>query len=156
MWTGCWNFEFYSMKKKRLKKGVKKPRCGLCGKAGQLMKTDCCNQWICDDNDAYVIFSYARNSCARNHDRYTICAYHSHEEHPGTWQACKKCRESFDTEDYVDMATNEYNFEKLENPPSFEPTLCARCKNVIDRSEGGYSIVPREGFVCGKCSPSLF
>ena len=30
-----------------------KPRCGLCGKRGNLTKTECCGQWICDDEDNY-------------------------------------------------------------------------------------------------------
>jgi hypothetical protein len=34
------------------------PRCGLCGKRGRLVRTECCGQWICDDEDSYVLFSY--------------------------------------------------------------------------------------------------
>ena len=137
---------------KRTNKTGSKPRCGLCGKTGKVTKTLCCDHWICDDSDTYVLFSYARNSCWRNHDRYTLCAYHSHEGHTGAWQTCTTCRESFDTEDYVEMATNESNFEKLQNPPSYEPTTCAECGQVIIRAHGGYSMVPNKGFVCGACS----
>ena len=127
------------------------PRCGLCGKTTQLTKTSCCGNWICDDESNYVMFSYARNSCHRNHDRYTLCSYHYHERHAGAdWRACAKCRASFDTEDYVDMATNEYNFVKLANPPKFAPTKCAKCKAIIKRAEGGYSIKGKE-FFCMKC-----
>ena len=42
------------------------PRCGLCGKMANLTKTECCGRWICDDEDKYVLFSYARYSCHRN------------------------------------------------------------------------------------------
>jgi hypothetical protein len=66
-------------------------RCGLCGKQGKLTKTPCCGNWICDDSRKYVMFSYARNSCFRNHDRYTLCAFHHHEKHGGDWKNCKKC-----------------------------------------------------------------
>jgi hypothetical protein len=61
-----------------------KPACGLCGKTGKVYKTECCGNWICDDHDKYQLFSYARNSCARNHDRYTVCGAHFNEghEHP--------------------------------------------------------------------------
>ena len=38
--------------------GTKK--CGLCGKTSRLTKTACCGNWICDDEDKYVMFSYAR------------------------------------------------------------------------------------------------
>jgi hypothetical protein len=55
------------------------PRCGLCRKTKHLTRTDCCGNWICDDEHTYVLFSYARNSCHRNHSRYTLCAYHDNE-----------------------------------------------------------------------------
>ena len=127
------------------------PACGLCKKQDKLTKTMCCDNWICDDNDRYVVFSYARNSCWRNHDRYTVCAYHHHEEHGDEWLTCKKCATGFDTEDYVDMATNEYNFVKLPNPPSFDPTICADCGRVIVRAKEGFTSVPSKGYVCEDC-----
>ena len=57
------------------------PRCGLCGKTKNLTKMECCGNWICDDEHKYVMFSYARNSCHRNHLRYTLCGYHSYLSH---------------------------------------------------------------------------
>ena len=47
------------------KKKADKPRCGLCGKTKNLTKTECCGNWICDDEHKYVMLSYARNSCYR-------------------------------------------------------------------------------------------
>ncbi|MEK9130443.1 MAG: hypothetical protein AAB526_03575 [Patescibacteria group bacterium] len=129
---------------------VDKPKCGLCGKTKNLIKTECCGNWICNDTHKYVMFSYDRNSCYRNHDRYTICSYHNHEGHSGDWKICKKCRDDFETENYVDMATNEYNFEKLENPPKYEPTKCIKCGCVIKLADGGYSM-NKEGYVCMNC-----
>jgi len=76
-------------RKKSIKKGQEKsvkPKCGLCGKTTNLTKTECCGQWICDDEDQYVPFSYARNSCYRNHRLYTLCGYHYAEGHPGDWK----------------------------------------------------------------------
>ncbi len=129
------------------------PRCGLCGKTGNLTKTPCCGNWICDDEDQYVLFSYARNSCYRNHSRYTLCGYHYAEDHPGDWKTCPQCREDFEkTERYVYFGTNEYNFEKLENPPEYEPTRCAECNKVISLSEEGYTIKPSGDYVCENCS----
>jgi hypothetical protein len=130
---------------------LEKPRCGLCGKTKNLTKTKCCGQWICDDEDQYVLFSYARNSCNRNHDRYTLCSYHHNEGHTGDWKTCQKCREDFESEIYVYYGTNEYNFEKLENPPDYEPTRCAKCNQVIVLSEGGYSMRGGE-YYCANCS----
>jgi hypothetical protein len=120
-----------------------KPRCGLCGKTKHLVNTDCCGNWICDDEHKYEPFSYARNSCSRNHRRYTLCSYHFTEGHKGHWKNCKACRESFAAEMYVWYGTNEYNFDGLENPPHYEPTHCDACAVVIKLGTDGYSIGPR-------------
>ena len=128
------------------------PRCGLCGKARKLARTECCGQWICDDEDRYVMFSYARNSCSRNHRRYTLCGYHFAEEHSGDWRECRKCRASFETEIYVYYGTNEYNFVKLEHPPGYAPTRCRTCGSVIRLAEDAYTMKGR-GYYCGRCSP---
>lgn len=128
-----------------------RPRCGLCGKKGKLTKTECCGQWVCDDEESYVLFSYARNSCSRNHRRYTLCGFHFNEGHAGGWQDCKKCRKDFKTEIYVHFGTNEFNFEKLANPPAFEPTRCTKCTKVIKLAEEGYSI-SKSGTHCMACS----
>lgn len=128
------------------------PRCGLCGKTGGLTKTECCDQWICDDENQYVLFSYARNSCQRNHDRYTLCSYHLHEGHKGDWKECKKCKKSFETEIYVWYGTNDYNFEKLPNPPKYKPTKCTKCGKIIKLGEEGYSLF-RGKYSCEECGP---
>jgi hypothetical protein len=133
-------------------KNDRSPRCGLCGKTTNLTKTECCGNWICDDEHKYVLFSYARNSCHRNHSRYTLCSYHYNEGHSGHWKDCPECRESFSTEMYVYYGTNEYNFEKLANPPEYEPTRCTKCGCVISLSEDGYMVSPDEGYLCEKCA----
>lgn len=118
-----------------------KVHCGLCGKGKSITKTECCNNWICDDEDKYVLFSYARNSCSRNHRRFTLCGSHAVEEHMGVWKNCKKCLQSLghELEMYVWYGTNEYNFTKLKNPPAYKPTHCAKCRKIISLSDGGYS-----------------
>jgi len=133
------------------KKSDGKPKCGLCGKTKKLTKTECCGQWICDDEDKYVLFSYARNSCYRNHRRYTLCGYHHTEGHPGDWKDCPKCRSAFETEMYVFYGTNEFNFQKLENPPAYLPTKCARCGVVISLGYDGYSTKGGE-YWCEECT----
>ena len=126
------------------------PSCGLCGKTEKLVKTPCCDNWICDDEDQYVMFSYARNSCSRNHRRYTLCGVHYNEQHEGHWKDCPQCREVIETEMYVYYGTNKYNFEKLKNPPKYQPTRCSKCNSIIVLSKGGYS-VSSEGYLCIKC-----
>lgn len=124
--------------------------CGLCGKSGRLTKTECCNRTICDDEQEYVAFSYARNSCSRNHGRYTLCAAHFSERHGGSWKTCAPCREAFETEMYVWYGTNEYNFEKLENPPKFRPTFCAGCHRRISLGTDGY-VIGGGKYWCEEC-----
>ena len=131
------------------------PRCGLCGNTENLTRTECCDQWICNDEDQYVMFSFARNSCRRNHRRFTLCGHHYAERHPGYWKDCPQCREDCETELYVYYGTNEYNFEKLENPPEYEPTRCVKCDTVISMGEDGYSI-SQEGYLCEQCARLKF
>lgn len=130
----------------------KKQVCGLCGSnRKRLTKTECCDNWICDDEDSYVMFSYARNSCSRNHRRFTLCGFHNVEEHAGDWKRCNECRDSFDTEDYVWYGTNAYNLEKLHNPPHYEPTHCFQCNTIIHRGDEGYTQMPNGTFLCEAC-----
>ena len=136
---------------KKSKSSADKPRCDLCGKTKNLTKTECCGNWICDDEHKYVMFSYARNSCYRNHRRYTLCGYHHAEEHEGHWKDCPECRNSFETEMHVYYGTNEYNFEKLENPPLYEPTKCSKCGVIIKLGTDGYTISGNE-YWCEECS----
>jgi hypothetical protein len=128
------------------------PRCGLCGKTEKLTRTECCGEWICDDEDQYVMFSYARNSCSRNHRRYTLCSHHHQQGHAGDWTTCPECIDDFPTELYVYYGTNEYNFRKLENPPEYEPTRCSICSRAINLGEDAYSIEPSGNYLCEECS----
>ena len=116
-----------------------------------MVRTECCGQWICNDEDNYQLFSYARNSCHRNHRRLTLCGSHHMEGHEGQWKTCSECREGVRTEMYVYYGTNSYNFEKLEHPPAFEPTHCDGCGAVIRLAEDGYSEGP-SGTLCQTCS----
>lgn len=136
-------------------RGRQSRRCGLCGKTGLLTTTPCCGQTICDDTGNYVLFSYARNSCFRNHSRYTLCSYHSDEGHAGDWQTCAACRESFETEMYVWYGTNEYNFVRLQNPPEYEPTQCSECRRRIALGNDGYSLLPSGEYLCSSCGPRI-
>lgn len=119
------------------------PPCGLCGNSRKKRyKTECCDNWVCGNESDYELFSYSRDICSRNHRRFTLCGYHHTEEHTGDWKTCKKCLEGFqhELEMYVWYGTNEYNFEKLENPPKFEPTYCSKCGKHLILPEGGFSL----------------
>lgn len=128
------------------------PPCGLCGKSRKpRFKTECCSNWICGDESEYVLFSYSRNICSRNHRRFTLCGFHHNEEHPGDWKSCQRCpKEIAKLEMYVWYGTNEYNVEKLPNPPAFKPTRCSVCGDRINLAEGGYSSL-RGIYTCDRC-----
>ncbi len=128
----------------------RKKRCGLCGKTGKLVRTECCGQWICGDED-----SYGRNGCIRNHRRKTLCRYHFWAGHEGSWKDCSVCRGDFETELYVYFGTNEYNFEPLADPPEYEPTLCLKCGKTLVLGEGGYC-PKKEGYLCLACGEEDF
>ncbi len=132
-----------------------KPRCGPRGKTRSLMRAACCGQWICNDEDSYALFSCALNSCSRNHRRYTLRGFHHAERRPGDWKSCARCRESFQAEMVVWYGANEYNFEKLPNPPAYEPTHCDRCGVVIKLGTDGHSVGP-QGTLCETCSEERF
>lgn len=118
----------------------KKKACGLCGKTAKLTKTKCCNSWICDDEDQYVLCSYAKNSCYRNHQRCTLCSLHAADSHSGKWQDCKKCKKNHDPIDYVYYTTNKYNFEKLNIPKI--PINCSNCDFVsLELEDFAYTIL---------------
>ena len=144
---------------KRKTAGAKKARpvCGLCGATKNLTRTECCGEWICDDEDKYVLFSYARNSCSRNHRRFTMCAHHFEEGHKGDWTTCPDCKSDFehDLEMYVYYGTNEYNFKVLPDPPKYEPTKCAVCGKIIEKNMGGYSEGP-DGAFCAACTTKKY
>jgi hypothetical protein len=127
-----------------------KKKCGLCGKTRKLVRTECCGQWICDDEADYALFSYATNSCSRNHRRYTLCGYHDVEGHSGKWQDCPKCRRDIQPEMYAYYGTNDYNFEKLAEVPAFKPTRCAKCNRVIRLAQEGYAMTAK-GYICTGC-----
>ncbi len=126
------------------------PRCGLCGKKKNLTKTECCDQWICDDEENYVPFSFAQNSCSRNHRRFTLCGFHFNENHEGDWKTCSDCLKSIEAEMYGYYGTNEYNFEKLEKAPPFQPKFCARCHKKISLAHEGHSM-KGDKYYCEDC-----
>lgn len=136
--------------KSHKKTDLNRSRCGLCGKTKNLTRTECCGNSICDDEHKYVLFSYARNSCHRNHGRFTLCGFHHTEGHPGNWKDCTLCQESIETEMYVWYGTNEYNFERLENPPKYEPKHCSKCGKIIRLGTDGYTQLGKV-YTCEEC-----
>lgn len=149
----CERLDLSARTKENTNARLPKKRCGLCGKAQKLTRTPCCDQWICDDEDQYEIFSYARNSCFRNHSRYTLCGTHFHSDHRGDWQNCIKCKEEMETEMYVYSGTNHYNFEFLKELPAFQRTPCSQCQRLMDLAREGSTHNPDGTILCIECQP---
>lgn len=130
--------------------------CGLCGKTGNLTRTECCGRTICWDVDKYVPISFSRVSCYRNHDRYTLCAHHKNEGHAADidWPNCFECRSDYDcVETYVGYGTSNCNFaeDHLDAVPTFEYSYCCRCGCLIKVNWDGYSRHVDGKKVCSNC-----
>lgn len=68
--------------------------CCFCGnESAPLVKTKCCEQWVCCDTS---FVSYRGDGyCQFAHEYYSACHFHYNEEHQGTWQECSECRDFF-------------------------------------------------------------
>lgn len=139
-------------------------KCGLCKKtdteslvANQkpLTKTKCCENWICDDSHKYVVNSFSKISCWRNHERFTICGRHYRDEHIGKWQTCKQCRlnNKNDIFAYIDFSKNEFNFEpnKQLDRISIQCSGCGFSESELKYFSGRVMISPCDyKFYCKK------
>jgi len=102
---------------------------------------------MCYIADVFV----SKRCCWDKHWRYTLCNHHQVESHPGEWKTCAICRSDFETEMYVWYGTNEYNVEKLEHPPAYEPTRCVHCGVAIVLGRDAYSRKPGGSYECAEC-----
>ncbi len=65
--------------------------CRFCGnKSAPLVKTRCCEQWICCDT-SFLSFR-GGGYCQFEHEHDSICHFHFNEGHQGKWQECEECR----------------------------------------------------------------
>src|SRR5713226_8193389 len=60
--------------------------CRFCGDAqAPLVKTPCCDQWICCDT-AFLSFR-GGGRCQVEHERFSLCYSHYEDKHGGPWQS---------------------------------------------------------------------
>ena len=71
------------------------------------------------------MFSYARNSCHRNHNHYTLCAHHrNRREHEGDWKSVRAMPEQlYDRRLYL-IKTSKCRLRRL--PDIFRPAFYER------------------------------
>jgi hypothetical protein len=93
---------------------IAKNKCGMCGrntrecfidKQTTLTQIECCNNWICFDEDSYHMRLFGKpfryeTSCYRDHYRYSLCFFHFNEKHKAkSYKTCTQCKKEF-PEDY--------------------------------------------------------
>ncbi len=85
--------------------------CRFCGDAqAPLVKTPCCEQWICCDT---AFFSFRGGGrCQVEHERFSLCYSHYEDQHGGPWQSCQKCREFWSPRDDQRYAENPINWPR--------------------------------------------
>jgi hypothetical protein len=73
--------------------------CRFCSDArATLVKTPCCDQWICCDT-AFVSFR-GGGRCQVEHERFSLCYAHYQDQHGGPWESCQKCRDLWSPRHY--------------------------------------------------------
>ena len=83
----------------------------FCGDASAaLVKTPCCQQWICCDT-AFVAFR-GGGRCQVEHERLSLCYSHYEDKHGGPWETCQQCRDFWSPRDYRTYAENPINWPK--------------------------------------------
>ena len=86
--------------------------CRFCGDdSSPLVKTRCCNQWICCDTE-FLSFR-GGNYCQFEHEHYSLCHFHYNEKHQGSWKTCKECR------DFVGEKEFEVELYRDKNRPNY-------------------------------------
>jgi hypothetical protein len=86
-------------------------RCRFCGdEKAPLVKTRCCDQWICCDTD-FVSFR-GGGRCQYQHERFSLCHSHFAEGHEGPWKTCQVCRTFWTPAQYKEYAENPINTPK--------------------------------------------
>lgn len=99
-WYHCNIKKGYTMTYDRMNaKTIHGQHCRFCGADSlPLVKTKCCEQWICCDTE---FLSFRGNGyCQFEHEHESICYFHYNEKHQGLWQECKECKEFLGEEQF--------------------------------------------------------
>lgn len=70
--------------------------CRFCGKKSvPLVKTPCCQLWICCDTKMLSFRGGGR--CQDAHERFSLCYSHYIDGHSEPWQTCQACKKFWGT-----------------------------------------------------------
>lgn len=79
--------------------------CRFCGdSSAPLVKTPCCDEWICCDSD-FVSFN-GNGRCQYEHERFSLCYSHYCDQHLGLWKTCDACKKFWEPGDYKEYFDN--------------------------------------------------
>ena len=82
-------------------KKIKGQHCVFCGRSNApLLKTPCCDYWICCDTKFVSI--RGGGYCQEQHERFSLCYSHYSDKHTGPWQDCDLCKEYWSQSQYQD------------------------------------------------------
>jgi hypothetical protein len=85
----------------------------FCGDASAaLVKTPCCQQWICCDT-AFLSFR-GDGRCQVEHERLSMCYSHYEDKHGGPWETCQQCRDFWSPRDDRTSAENPIGSVSVE------------------------------------------
>ena len=81
--------------------------CHFCEQTDlPLVKTRCCQKWVCCDTD-FISFR-GGGRCQFEHEHYSICHFHHNNGHEGKWLKCDECRDFFG-EQFKEESENPIN-----------------------------------------------
>ena len=134
-------------------KRIKNEHCRFCGGSKvALVKTVCCEQWICCDTAA---LSYrGRGYCQVQHERYSLCYSHHIEGHTGDFADCADCVKCFGLRDYKAFLAESTNYPKYSKPCDEGSAAILRAlKNLWVKNWRSSEI---EGYLCFKTFWDIF
>ncbi len=94
-------------------KKIKGQHCRFCGdKNVPLVKTRCCNEWICCDTKFVSIRGGGR--CQYEHESESLCYFHYNEGHKGAdWRECDECRKDLGDKDYEERLKQKWHLPRF-------------------------------------------
>jgi hypothetical protein len=111
-------------------KKIKGEHCRFCGDSKvALVKTVCCEQWICCDTAA---FSFRGGGyCQDYHERNSLCYEHNTEGHAGHFKDCTECEKHLSRREYEEYLSDSTNYPAYSKPcDQLSATIRRALKNI--------------------------
>lgn len=98
-------------------KKIKGEHCRFCGSNGApLVKTPCCQQWICCDTK--TLSFRGGGYCQDAHERYSMCYSHFSDGHKGDFKNCQSCLAYWGEKEFQQSLQNKINYPSYTKPCS--------------------------------------